>query len=61
MSIKLTCPCDIDGVCPYDAQYSRDCEYFCGADEPDDYPDAEYFSGEDMELFEVDFCDEPND
>lgn len=58
MSIKRVCPCDIDGVCPYDAQYSRDCEYFCGAEEPEDYPDAEFYSEEDMELFESEvFCD----
>lgn len=36
MSIKLCCPCDVDGVCPYDAQYFHDCEYWCGADEPED-------------------------
>ena len=39
MSIKLRCPCDVDGVCPYDAQYSRDCEYWCGAEEPEDEPE----------------------
>ena len=39
MSIKLCCPCDVDGVCPYDAQYFNDCEYWCGADEPEDEPE----------------------
>lgn len=39
MSIRLNCPCDLDGICPYDAEYSADCEYWCGADEPEDYPE----------------------
>jgi len=39
MSIRKTTPCDTDGFCPYDAQYSRDCEFWCGADEPYDEPD----------------------
>lgn len=38
MSLRSECPCDLDGICPYDAEYMRDCEYWCGADEPsDDY------------------------
>lgn len=44
MSIRRCTPCDCDGICPYDAQYSRDCEYWCGADEPED----DYY-GEDLE------------
>ncbi len=36
MSLRKVCPCDHDGVCPFDAQYMRDCEYWCGADEPED-------------------------
>lgn len=47
MSIRKNTPCDMDGICPYDAQYSRDCEYWCGADEepyipdiPDDYDEC---------------------
>ena len=36
MSLKLNTPCDIDGICPYDAEYSHDCEYWCGQDEPED-------------------------
>ena len=41
------CPCDIDGICPYNAQYSGDCEYWCHyLDEPDDTPDL---SNEDLE------------
>ena len=39
MSIRQNCPCDYDGVCPYDAEYNRDCEYWCGNEEPEDYPD----------------------
>lgn len=39
MSIKFNCPCDVDGICPYEAEYSHDCEYWCGADEPYDEPD----------------------
>lgn len=38
MSLRKNCPCDIDGICPYDAQYNRDCEWWCGADEPEDEP-----------------------
>lgn len=39
MSIRANCPCDLDGICPYDATYNCDCEYWCGAEEPEDYPD----------------------
>lgn len=38
MSIRTFTPCD-DGVCPYDAQYNCDCEYWCGAEEPQDIPE----------------------
>ena len=44
MSIRKCTPCDCDGICPYDAIYSRDCEYWCGADEPEDD-----YSGEELE------------
>ena len=33
--LRTCTPCD-DGICPYDAQYNRDCEYWCGAEEPQD-------------------------
>ena len=33
MSLMKCTPCDGEGICPYDAQYSRDCEYWCGANE----------------------------
>ena len=39
MSLRRYTPCDIDGICPYEAEYSRDCEYWCGAEEPQDDPD----------------------
>ncbi len=39
MSLRKCTPCDYDGHCPHDAQYNRDCEYWCGADEPQDIPE----------------------
>ena len=39
MSLRKNTPCDCDGICPYDATYGHDCEYWCGAEEPQDYPD----------------------
>ena len=36
MSIKTETPCDYCDCCPYDAQNWSDCEYLCGADEPED-------------------------
>lgn len=41
MSLRKVCPCDHDGVCPFDAQYMRDCEYWCSADEPEEHPEEE--------------------
>lgn len=38
MSLRCSTPCDF-GECPYNAEYSRDCEYWCGADEPQDDPE----------------------
>ena len=40
MSIRQNTPCDFDGVCPYGAEYNRDCEYWCGAEEPEDTPEV---------------------
>lgn len=37
MSMR-TCPCDLDGICPYDAEYQRDCDWWCGEIEPADDP-----------------------
>lgn len=48
MSIRSDCPCDVDGVCPYDAEYFGSCEYWCGADKPADDP-------EDWDDYEVGF------
>ena len=39
MAIRSNCPCDIDGVCPYDIEYWQSCEYWCGAEEPQDDPE----------------------
>ena len=45
MSIRKETPCDF-GECPYNAQYNRDCEYWCGEEEEeeeyDDYLDDSY-------------------
>lgn len=41
MSLKLICPCDETGECPFSAEYSRDCEYHCGAEEPEEDYDFE--------------------
>ena len=41
MSLRKETPCDF-GPCPYDAQYYNTCEYYCGANEPeDDYNEYE--------------------
>lgn len=42
MSLRKETPCDFD-CCPYDAEYHSTCEYWCGAEEPEDYNDfADY-------------------
>ena len=35
MTLKTETPCDF-GPCPYDAKYSRDCDWWCSAEEPED-------------------------
>lgn len=45
MSLKRYTPCDTEGHCPYDASYNCDCEWYCGADEPED--DCDYEVGYD--------------
>lgn len=40
MSLCCITPCDF-GECPYNAQDSSDCEYWCGAEEPEDYPEED--------------------
>ena len=54
MSLKQITPCDCVGLCPYDAEYNHDCEYWCGADEPEDYP--EDYDQEEYK-YESDNCD----
>ena len=39
MSLRKDTPCD-HGPCPYEAEYNYECEYWCGAEEPQDYPEA---------------------
>lgn len=45
MSLRKNTPCDLDGICPYESGEYCSCEYWCGADEPQDNPeDWEEFS-----------------
>lgn len=54
MSLRKVTPCDISGICPYNAEVSSTCEYWCGEEEPeenheedlDDYVD--YMSNQPM-------------
>ena len=41
MSLRCETPCDF-GECPYNAEYSNTCEYWCGADEPEDFPEEDW-------------------
>lgn len=34
-------PCDFDGICPYNAEYNSDCEYWCGEEPEPDYPETD--------------------
>ena len=45
MSLRLETPCDF-GPCPYDAEYSSTCEWYCGEVEDYDYPEEEYYEEE---------------
>ncbi len=38
MSLRRETPCDF-GECPYNATYSYTCEFYCSAEEPEDYPE----------------------
>ena len=38
MSVHNGCPCDIDGVYPYESESWGSCEYWCGSEEPQDEP-----------------------
>lgn len=41
MSLRKETPCDF-GPCPYDAEYSSTCDYYCSAEEPnEDWMDYE--------------------
>lgn len=59
MSLRAETPCDY-GTCPYEAEYHYTCEYWCGAEEPQDV--AEWFDEGDEELCleedELDYEDE---
>lgn len=47
MSLRKITPCDF-GPCPYGAEFSYTCEYFCVEPEPDDdYDDCDYEIGYD--------------
>ena len=40
MSLRAQCPCDLDGICPYEDKHSgyyESCEYWCGSDPEEDY------------------------
>jgi len=39
MSLRKDTPCDLDGICPYESGEYCSCEYWCGADEPQDTPE----------------------
>ena len=49
MSLRCETPCDY-GECPYDAMYNHDCEYWCGADEPQDNPSDLYDEEDETEI-----------
>lgn len=42
MSLKKHTPCDV-GICPYADQFDGfcDCEWWCSAEEPEDYPEQD--------------------
>lgn len=40
MSLRRECPCDLDGICPYEDMHSGyfgSCEYWCGSDPEEDW------------------------
>lgn len=50
MSLRKETPCDF-GSCPYDAEYSCTCEYYCSEEEPDEeFDDCDYEVGFDPYL-----------
>jgi hypothetical protein len=46
MSLLNNCPCDLDGVCPYESDSWGSCEYWCGSEEPQDEPDEWFYDDE---------------
>lgn len=51
MSLRKMTPCDCDGICPYEdmhSGYMNSCEYWCGADEPQDDP-TDWYNDEEEE------------
>lgn len=52
MSLRRETPCDF-GPCPYDSETNDCCEYWCGADEPEDHPEIDIFPDEDETWDEI--------
>ena len=46
MSLRQITPCDYSGVCPYNSEGYGSCEYWCGAEEPQDDPDEWFYDDE---------------
>lgn len=61
MSVRNGCPCDLDGVCPYESESWGSCEYWCGSEEPQDEPDEWFYDDEDEgEYFICVVCELPD-
>lgn len=54
MSLKQNTPCDMDCICPFGAETFGDCEWWCGAEEPQDDPEI----WEDEDDYEDDYEDD---
>ena len=50
MSLRKETPCDWMDECPYNAEYSDDCEYWCGEEEPEENSDVDYYDDCDYEV-----------
>ncbi len=57
MSLRKDTPCDVDGICPYESGEYCSCEYWCGADEPQDDPEEWESCGCDCD-HDCDNCEE---
>ena len=53
MSVRSNCPCDFDGVCPYESESWGSCEYWCGSEEPQDEPDEWFYDDDSPPVDEV--------